>query len=83
MQDRSDSGQVGCRIGQLLDRMDAGQFGCKTGRIQDRSDSGQDKCRTGQMQDRTNAALKVSMGPLLAHSLTHYVRDYTVLLPSP
>ena len=55
MQDMTDAGQDGCRIGQIKYRMetgrlDAGQDGDRTGRMQYRTAAGQYRCRTGRMQ---------------------------------
>ena len=41
VQEGTDAGQAGCRIGRMQDRTDAGEDGCRRGRMQDRIDAGQ------------------------------------------
>ena len=50
-----DSGQVGCRIGEMKDRTNAVQENCSTGGIQDRRESGLVGCRACRIQDRWDA----------------------------
>ena len=45
IQERSNSGEEGCRKEGMLDRRNTGKVGCKTGVMQDTRDTGDDRCR--------------------------------------